>query len=155
MNSNLYGKDVEFPENLRNILIRNSRLVPNVPKDSQGYKRNLELQSKKFISYQQLKRIKNFFDKFVGNQNDPEFILNGGVEMKNWVNNELRRMRDFDHTTKQHKMDTGMQNQFIKPHIKNAPSNISPSKSHNKIAKKYNLPIREEINRIKQLLKLI
>ena len=37
---------------------------------------------KNYISYKQMKRIKNFFDNFKGNQKEPSFILNGGVEMK-------------------------------------------------------------------------
>ena len=52
--------------------------------NTEGYNRNKELQNQKFITYKQLKRIKNFFDNFKGNQKEPSFILNGGVEIKNW-----------------------------------------------------------------------
>ena len=48
-----------------------------------------------------LERIKNFFDNFKGNHKDPEYILNGGVIMRNWVNDELRKMRDTIKNNKQ------------------------------------------------------
>ena len=75
-------------------------MVKNADKRTEGYARNQELQDQKFITYKQLKRIKNFFDNFKGNQKEPSFILNGGVEIKNWVNDELRKMRDYLKNTK-------------------------------------------------------
>lgn len=41
------------------------------------------------ITYSELKRIKNFFDNFVGDKKSIEYILNGGDVMKNWVNETL------------------------------------------------------------------
>jgi hypothetical protein len=38
--------------------------------------------------------------------------------MKNWVENQLRRMREGINMTKRNKMDTGMENQFIDSHEK-------------------------------------
>lgn len=118
----------------------------------EGYLRNKELHDQNFITYKQLKRIKNFFDNFVGNHNEPSFVLNGGVEMKNWVNNELRRMREFVKTTKQHKMDTGMQNQFNKSHEKKDFTNVRPSQKHKSTVEKYDAAVTESLKRINELI---
>lgn len=130
-------------------------MVKGADENTEGYKRNQELQDKKFIEYKQLKRIKNFFDNFIGNQKDPSFILNGGVEMKNWVNNELRKMRDYTHMTKKNKMDAGMQNQFIKPHEKKDFTNVRPSQKHANTYSKYDAAVTESLKRINEIMKKI
>ena len=155
MNKELYDREVEFNEDRRNHMKMCFHKVKNVDKDSEGYKRNKELQNQKFIGYKQLKRIKNFFDNFNGNQNDPEFILNGSFEMKNWVNDELRKLREFGHLNKRNKMDAGMQNQFIKPHEKKNFINVRPSKEHSKTVDKYNAAVTESLRRIKDLISKI
>jgi hypothetical protein len=94
VNRSLYDKEIEFPSDKREHMKKCFHRVKNADENIEGYKRNKELQNQKFITYKQLKRIKNFFDNFKGNQNEPSFVLNGGVEIKNWVDNELRRMRD-------------------------------------------------------------
>jgi hypothetical protein len=124
-------------------------------KNTEGYKRNQELQNKNFITYKQLKRIKNFFDNFKGNQNEPEFILNGGVEIKNWVNNELRRMREYIKTTKTNKMNVGMMNQFLDPHEKKDFTNVRPSQEHSKTVDKYNAAVTESLKRINEIISKI
>jgi hypothetical protein len=154
MNKALYDREVEFPKNLRELMQINSNKVKNADPRSEGYKRNQDLQTQKWITYKQLKRIKNWFDKFKGSHLDNEFILNGGFEMKNWVNNELRRMRDYIDTTKHHKMDAGMQNQFIDDHTKGDPvNNVRPSTRHKKTTQKYDTAVSEQIKRINQLIK--
>ena len=72
--------------------------------------------------------------------------------MKNWVNNELRRMREFGDITKRNKMDTGMQNAYISTHTKDDFSNVRPSQEHSKTVDKYNPSVKESINRINQLI---
>jgi hypothetical protein len=124
-------------------------MVKNADENTEGFNRNQELQDKNFIEYKQLKRIKNFFDNFIGNQKEPSFILNGGVEMKNWVNNELRKMRDYTKMTKTNKMDAGMMNQFIKPHEKKDFTNVRPSQQHNK----YDAAVTESLKRINEIMK--
>lgn len=130
-------------------------MVKNANDSIEGFKRNQELQNSKFIGYKQLKRIKNFFDNFTGKHTDPSFILNGGVEMKNWVNNELRRMREFGHMNKRNKMDTGMENQFIKPHEKKDFTNVRPSKEHTRTVDKYNASVTESLRRINEIMSKI
>lgn len=155
MNKDLYDKEIEFPEHLRNHLKKSLSLAKGVKENSEGYKRNKELQDKKFIGYKQLKRIKNFFDSFKGNQKEPEFILNGGFQMKNWVNDELRKLREFGNLTKRNKMDAGMQNQFIKPHEKKDFNNVRPSQEHSKTVDKYTPPVTESLRRINELISKI
>jgi hypothetical protein len=127
-------------------------MVKNADENTEGYNRNKELQTQKFITYKQLKRIKNFFDNFKGNHNEPSFILNGGVEIKNWVNNELRRMRDYVKNTKKNKMDTGMMNQFLDPHEKKDFTNVRPSQKHLKTVDKYNAAVTESLRRINEII---
>ena len=127
-------------------------MVKNADENTEGYNRNKELQTQKFISYKQLKRIKNFFDTFKGNHKDPSFILNGGVEIKNWVNNELRRMRDYVKNTKKNKMNTGMMNQFLDPHEKKDFTNVRPSQKHLKTVDKYDAAVTESLRRINEIM---
>lgn len=152
MNKDLYDKKIPFPEDKRVLLKKSFSKVGDVDENIEGYKRNKELQNTQLIGYKQLKRIKNFFDNFKGKQDDPSFILNGGFEMKNWVNNELRRMREFGHLTKRNKMDAGMQNQFIKPHEKKNFNNVRPSQEHSKTVDKYNAAVTESLKRINEII---
>lgn len=126
--------------------------VKNADNNTEGYNRNKELQNQKFITYKQLKRIKNFFDNFKGNQTEPPFILNGGVEIKNWVNDELRKMRDYLKNTKINKMNAGMMNQFLDPHEKKDFTNVRPSQEHSKTIDKYNSEVTESLMRINELI---
>jgi hypothetical protein len=127
-------------------------MVKGADENTEGFNRNKELQNQNFIEYKQLKRIKNFFDNFIGNQNEPSFILNGGVVMKNWVNDELRKMREFGDLTKRNKKDTGMQNSYIKPHEKKDFTNVRPSQEHSKTVDKYNAAVTESLKRINELI---
>jgi hypothetical protein len=155
VNKSLYDKKIELPENYRKHLKACFQKVKNPNKHGEGYKRNQELQNQRFIGYPQLKRIKNFFDKFKGNQTDPEFILNGGFEMKHWVNDELRKLREFGELSNKNKMDAGMQNQFIKPHQKKNFNNVRPSQEHSKTVDKYNAQVTESLRRINEIISKI
>lgn len=158
MNKDLYDRargQIEFPKEKRQLLKRNFDSVKNISNDeTDGYRRNLELQNKNFINYKQLKRIKNWFDSFNGNEKDPSFILNGGFEMKNWVNDSLRKMREFSKITKRNKMDTGMENQFIQTHDKNG-GDVRPSQQHLRTVDKYNQQVTESLKRINEIMSKI
>ena len=130
-------------------------MVKGADENTEGINRNKELQGQKFITYKQLKRIKNFFDNFKGNHKEPSFILNGGVEIKNWVDNELRKMRDYIKNTKTNKMDAGMMNQFIDPHEKKDFTNVRTSQEHSKTVDKYNPSVNESVKRINELISKI
>lgn len=153
MNSELYDKEIEFPKEKRELMKRNFQMVPNADQNTEGYNRNQELQTQKWITYKQLKRIKNFFDNFKGSDKDPEYILNGGVEMKNWVNNELRIMRDDIKISKKNKSNVGMDNQFISTHTKGDPvNNVRTSTRHKKSVDKYDTAVSESIKRINEII---
>jgi hypothetical protein len=152
VNKKIYDNEVELPENYKQHLTKCFQRVKNADQNSEGYKRNQELQNQKFVGYPQLKRIKNFFDNFKGNENNSEFILNGGFMMKNWVDSELRKMREFGHLTNTNKMETGMQNQFIDPHEKKDFTNVRPSKKHQSTIEKYDTAVTESLRRINELI---
>lgn len=162
MNKDLYNSKegvIKLPDNIKSNLVKNFNRVVNsiddLDKHIEGYRRNTELQKQEFIDYKQLKRIKNFFDSFKGSQKHPSFILNGGTEMKNWVNDELRKMREFGKMTSRNKMNTGMQNSFIDPHEKKDFTNVRPSQEHSKTVDKYNAAVTESLIRIKEIISKI
>jgi len=158
VNKDLYNSSngvVEFPEDKREHMRICFLRVKNANDSMDGFKRNKELQCQKTIDYKQLKRIKNFFDNFVGNQEEDSFILNGGVEMKNWVNDQLRRMRDGIHMTKKNKSETGMENQFIKNHEKKDFIDVRKSQEHKKTVSKYDVAVTEALKRINEIISKI
>lgn len=155
MNKDLYNKtkgEIEFPKEKREHMKKCFQMVNGADENTEGYNRNQELQSQSFIDYKQLKRIKNFFDNFKGNHNEHPFILNGGVEIKNWVNDELRKMRDYNKMTKTNKMNTGMQNSFLKPHEKKDFTNVRPSQEHSKTVDNYDMAVTESLKRINEIM---
>ena len=152
MNRSLYDKEIEFPSDKREHMKKCFHRVKNADNNTEGYNRNKELQNQKFITYKQLKRIKNFFDNFKGNHNEPSFVLNGGVIMKNWVNDVLRKMRQGLDLTKRNKADTGMQNQYIKPHEKKDFTNVRASQKHASTLQKYDSAVTESLKRINELI---
>ena len=161
MNKELYGKTIKIPDLLITHLNDSLRQIKNIDKNGEGYKRNVQLQTAKVITYPQLKRIKNFFDNFKGVVTDMEFILNGGLPMKSWVDTTLKSMRDSLEATKRNKTNAGQENQYIRTHEKNF-ATVRPSKTHLKTKYKHatslgNLPtpVMEELNRINELIKKI
>lgn len=155
MNKDLYGSakgQIEFPKDKQEHMKICFDMVKDADENTEGFNRNQELQSQDFIEYKQLKRIKNFFDNFIGNQDESPFILNGGVVMKNWVNNELRKMREYNKMTKTNKMNAGMQNQFIKPHEKKDFTNVRPSQEHTRTVDRYNAAVTESLKRINEII---
>jgi len=75
------------------------------------------------VKYNELKRIKNFFDTYTGKQNDIEFILNGGLPMKNWVDTTLATMRSSVHDElNKIKTDTRVKNNGV--HVSKSPSRV-------------------------------
>ena len=92
----------------------------NGDKTIDGYKRlNNLLSMNNGIKYEEMKRLKNFFDNYSGSPKSMEFILNGGEPMKLWVYNTLNTATTAIHNFKQAKKDAGMSNAFIKSHEKN------------------------------------
>lgn len=155
MNRELYDSTVVFPDQMKNHLRICFQKVNCNDHSVEGYNRNLELQKQSNITYQQLKRIKNFFDNFKGRDTDAPYILNGGNEMKSWVNNTLNQMRINPKMTKRNKMETGMENQFIKNHEKKDFIDVRKSSQHKNTLHKYDVAVTEALKRINQLISKI
>ena len=120
-NSQLQNKYWDCPDYVRkdlsNIIKRYESINKN-GKPTEGYKRAKDILEHGKIPYGQMKRIKNWFDSFEGDHNDMEYRLNGGKTMNNWVNGSLDKAVKTIEGPKKIKMNTGMSNQFIKPHTK-------------------------------------
>ena len=151
MNKDLYNKKVKVPDEIREHM-RNSFSSISSESNDEGHKRNKEIQDSEEITYQQLKRIKNYFDNFKGDVQEKTYILNGGDYMKNWVNETLRFLRDDIYNVKKNKQEAGLPNQFNKTHHKDDLITMNRlSKSHNKI----NNELKEDLKRINNLIKKI
>lgn len=156
MNKDLYGKSVPLDEKMKNHLEKCFNKASGASERTEGYKRNQQLRNSDSVTYQQLKRIKNWFDNYQGDKNSYEYILNGEEYMKNWVNNALQSERNNVYTTKKNKSEGGMSNQFIAPHEKNNLNNINrPTQSHKSSVEKYDTAVTEALKRINQLMKKI
>jgi hypothetical protein len=120
----------------------------------EGYNRNQQLRKSKQATYQQIKRIKSWFDNFSGKKEDAPFILNGGDRMKTWCDEVLRVWRENDKNGKTIKMNAGMQNQFIDDHEKN---NLitNPLASNTKTNSDIDVRMKEEFDIMNKLYKKI
>lgn len=146
-NKDLQKKTFSLPEEILSSL-RKVFEKYNSHKDSSGYKRLKNILLTKEIGYAQMKRIKNYFDTYNGNETDVEYFLNGGNILKNWVNDQLRGERDKIDHEKEVRKNNGEINQYRKPH----------SKNNKTISRDYlldKLVYESEIERIKQLIKNI
>jgi len=156
VNKDLYGERVELPEQIVVYLKQCSDSIPNANDKTEGYRRNKELRDSGFVTYQQLKRMKNFFDSYNGDKTDMPFILNGADYVKTWVDNTLTSMRDNVYMSKDIK-STVLPNQFIQPHQKNV--NLSydnrPSQQHKDTLSTYDLRVTESLKRINEIIKTI
>lgn len=84
-----------------------------------GYKRINNLINSTHITYQELKRIKNFFDTFSGDKAvDITYTLNGGDTMRMWVETVLNKERDKVNQLKHAKSRMGISNAFKRTHTK-------------------------------------
>lgn len=155
MNKDLYNKKIELPEDVVGYLQQCHDSAVGADDGTEGYRRNKELRDSGFVTYQQLKRMKNFFDNFNGHENDLPFILNGGHYVKGWVNQMLKSMRDGISLSKEIK-STVLPNQYIQTHNKGNLNNLNrPSKSHSGSLEKYDLQVTESLKRINDLIKKI
>jgi hypothetical protein len=155
VNRELYGEKFELPENIVIYLKQCYDAAEGSDDKTEGYRRNIDLRNKGFVTYQQLKRIKNFFDHFDGEENDLTFILNGGWYVKNWVDEKLRSLRDDIEMGKEIK-SVVLPNQYIDQHEKNDIINLNrPSKQHKDTIGKYDLAVTESLKRINDLIKKI
>jgi hypothetical protein len=155
VNKNLYNKKIELPEDVIVYLKQCHDSAIGADENTEGFRRNQELRNSGYVTYQQLKRMKNFFDNFTGQQDELPFILNGGDYIKGWVNNTLNSWRDNDKRGKEIR-SVVQPNQFIQPHKKDNLSNLNrPSKSHTTALGYFDLEVTESLKRINELIKKI
>jgi hypothetical protein len=155
MNSDLYGKTFVLPEEVVNYLQKCFDAAKGASQSNQGYRRNIELRNSKEVTYQQLKRMKNWFDGFDGDRDDLEYILNGGDYVKNWVNNTLESKRNDVDLGKEIK-SVVLPNQYIDTHEKNDLASMNrPSEKHKSAVNKYDTAISENLKRINDLISKI
>ena len=100
MNKNLYNRKAKLPETLKKHLEDSFNAV-TADSNVEGFNRNQDLRNDGFVTYQQIKRIKNWFDTFNGNKEDAPFILNGGDYMSNWITTTIDHMRNNTHTNQE------------------------------------------------------
>jgi len=158
VNKDLYNSpkgEIEFPKDKREHMKKCFHMVKGADENTEGFNRNKELQTQKFIDYKQLKRIKNFFDNFK-NTSSPEFHLLGGPGFKGWVNQTLDSDRGAIDLSKKAKSITSLDNQYLDSHEKNSDlkKHFRPSYSHKKSGHKIT-GIEEQIERINDLIKKI
>lgn len=117
-NSDLAGKVFYIPNGIRSHLEKtlSDYNASGADRSIDGYDRINNLLSGKNITYEELKRIKNFFDNYAGTKDSQTYVLNGGDIMKGWVNTTLGRATTAVKDNKQALSDAGMENAFRKPH---------------------------------------
>jgi hypothetical protein len=146
-NSDLQGKEIEIPKEVKTHLGKIFNAYKG-DKTAEGYNRLKNLMDKKTISYEQMKRIKNFFDNYNGKNKETPYLLNGGTLMKDWVNKSLEDARQDIKGKKKSMSDVGMPNQHIKTHSKDGVK-IDPHDSDtNKILRQegiYSIGIMEDL----------
>lgn len=105
MNSKLYGNDYQVPNKILKYINKQILMHP----DHKGIKRAKNILKSKSITYQSLKRLKNFYDDYEKNGGDEiQYKLSGGDLMKDFVQQTLRRERDdverYDKNTRDFKI---------------------------------------------------
>ena len=155
MNKNLYNKQIQLPNEITEYLQLCFDMFPNSDSNIEGHKRNEELRNSGFVTYQQLGRIKNWFDNYKGNGKDAPFILNGADYVKNWVNQTLDTMRKGDNFTKN--IDKNYLPDEVDDDLKNQMgwlvNDNRPSKDHSTFVQ--DVKINENLKRINQIIKKI
>ena len=155
MNSNLYNKTIELPKEVLEYLQTCFEYVPNSSPSIEGHKRNEELRNTGYVTYQQLGRIKNWFDSYDGDGTDAPYILNGADYMKNWVEAKIQDLR------KQDNLSDRVDQEFMpEPIDSELMSNLGPiadmmrpSKEHSTFSQ--DVRIKEDLDRINDLMKKI
>lgn len=147
MNKELYDESFEIPPHVMEILRNSISKYSN--QSVENVKRAKELSDSGYATYQQLKRIKNWFEN--NDSMGPEFQILGGSAFKGWVDQTLASSRNAKKLPKKIKSDAAIANQFIQPHEKNNDlrTDFRPKHSHTK----HYLGLTEEIHEINKWFK--
>ena len=100
------------------------------------------------ISYNEMKRIKNWFDKNGNATKTKQYELYGGNIMKTWVDSQLKSATLYVKKHKEAQRAMGKENAFIKPHEADRQNTVS--KVDTKIPT-YNPATLNKQNRLKEL----
>lgn len=155
MNSQLYNKNIELPEEVKQYLEDCYHHVGDTDPNIEGYKRNKELRDTGYVTYQQLGRMKNWFDNYDGDKTDKPFILNGADYVRNWINTTIEDLRKGGH------LRDNIDNEIMPDDISDddlkslgpIADMIRPSKEHSTFTQ--DIRIKEDVNRINNLMKKI
>jgi len=142
VNNELYGEVYKIPPH---ILSKIQKSVSKYSNQSvENVKRAKELSETGEATYQQLKRIKNWFESN-GNPTSPDYQVLGGDTLKGWIDTALASSRNEKRLPKKIK-SVAMDNQFINTHTKNDDlrTDFRPKHSHTK----HYLGLTEEIEKI-------
>jgi len=117
MNSELYGNVYNIPDKILNQISITLQKFKKI--NSNGKKRANNFLRERTITYQNLKRMKNYFDNLSGDFDAIEFELAGGMLMKNFVNNLLDKERKkINNSNKNLSQYGGFDNVYNKEHNK-------------------------------------
>ena len=140
MNNTLYGNKVSLPFDILGVLKSAYEKHKGSSNDNQeGLTRNKSLINNKTATYQQLGRIKNWFDTYSGSKDSKEYELNGGDKMKKWVNDTLEIMRSGDKTSKEFRKEYLPDKDKAKDFKTDISNDNRPSQSHNTGLGKYGI----------------
>jgi len=153
MNTDLYNKIWDFPEEMRKHMKVCFTKVQNADSNVEGFNRNKRLQTANSIGYPELKRIKNFFDSHNGSNTDAPFILNGENKMKDFVNSILSGARQSLTTSDKNRRETGMVDNDFKIQSPNQNLNVTKFDSKKTPLAKHGLQFNESVERINQLMR--
>lgn len=132
-NSELYDKKFPIPQEVIKSI---QQALVQYP-DGEGTKRAKFIVNNKHITYQSLKRIKNFFDNFNPSVNNKsQYELAGGNLMKGFIDRTLNTERDAVSRSKKIKQDVNVDvNLGLKPHKANPRLNENQETlKHNAVA---------------------
>ena len=130
-------------------------MFPNSDSSIEGHKRNQELRNTGYVTYQQLGRMKNWFDNYQGDGKDAPYILNGADYVRNWVNQTLTDLRNGYQTKT--KIQTEFMPDQVDTDLKEKMGWLAdlnrPSKDHSTFVQ--DVKITEDLKRINQLIKKV
>lgn len=130
-NKELVNNRYQIPEKLYKTLCANYNRVKNNT-NIKGAQRLNNLVNNKAISYNEMYRLKNYFENLP--QNDDEYILLGGNEMVRWIDQQLKSDTTTSKNTKKAKEMLGMRNVYQKEGgTKNSGNNKAHSKKNDLI----------------------
>jgi hypothetical protein len=120
----------------------------------EGHNRNEELRNSGYVTYQQLGRIKNWFDNYDGDGTDAPYILNGADYMRNWVESTIQDLRKqtTTHQSVEEIKPEEIDVKFIKD-LGPIADMLRPSKEHSTFTQ--DVRIKEDLERINQIMKQI